>query len=116
MSDRIIIKPPEGHVYSIFNLGGEGEQIIQFRQDRPFHEPKPGILIQDLIRICIHRLKVLDHEKPWPLNKITINLLRQVLAYQEARALVRHVEKGKIAHIEFMEIDPRDGHLNFEKL
>lgn len=114
--DRIVIEQPYGHRYMIENLDGEGSQVIQFVQKRPLHEPVPGILIQDLLRICIHRLQVLDHEKPWGPNQDSIKDLRVVLARQEARALIRHVEKGKITHIELKETDPRDGHLKFESL
>lgn len=116
MIDRILIMKPEGHKYRIQNLHGEGEQFIEFVQDAPRHEPKPGMIIQDLLRVCIHRLQVLDHEMPFALNRDTIHLLQRAIANQEARALIRHVEKRKLANIELLETDPRDGHLAFEKL
>lgn len=114
--DRIIIELPHGHRYTIFNLDGDGQQTIQFVQRAPLHEPVEGILIQDLLRICIHRLQVLDHEKPWSGNKDTIQDLRVCLARQEARALIEGVKKQKIGHFELLETDPRDGHLKWEKL
>lgn len=95
MSDRITICPPYGHRYQIDELDGDGMQTIQFVQRAPLHEPKPGILIQDLLRVIIHRIQVLDNELPAAENKESIHLLRRVLGNQEARALRRKIELGK---------------------
>lgn len=115
MISRIMSVYP-GHKYAIENLDGEGEQVIQFVQKGPLHPDVPGITIQDLLRICIDRLQVLDHEKSWAPNQESLHDLRKILARQEARAFIRHVEKKKIVHIELMEVDERDGHLRFEQL
>jgi len=113
--DRILIERP-GHRYTIKNLDGEGSQTIQFVQRQPHHNPLEGILIQDLLRILIDRLRVLDHEQRWPDNDASIHDLRVVLARQEARALIEHTKRGNLPHLEYAETDPRNGHLKFESL
>lgn len=107
--ERILIMPPEGHRYRIDDLDGTSQQEIQFVQRGPRHEPKAGILIQDLLRICIHRVQVLNNEVEAPENKLVLHHLRQALVCQESRALRRKGELGKIKFPELLETGP-DGH------
>jgi hypothetical protein len=111
--DLVIVKA--GHKYAIPHLDGTGETVIQFVQRKPFHEPVEGILIQDLLRIIINRLQVLDREKPFPLNADSIHDLRVILARQEARALIEAVKNGKLTHPELLRV-AENGHFDWDRL
>lgn len=95
MTDRMIIDYP-GHRYRIPNLDGDKLQIIEFVQREPHHEPRPGIIIQDLLRICIDRVKTLNEEVQASENEQVLFHLRMAMVYQETRALRRKVELRKI--------------------
>lgn len=92
---RMIIDYP-GHAYRIPELDGDKLQLIQFVQRKPHHEPKPGILIQDLLRVCIDRVKVLNEEVQAEENIQVLYHLRMAMVAQETRALRRKVELGKL--------------------
>lgn len=106
--NRIRIVEP-GHVYLIQNLDGDGEQQIGFVQRPPYHEPAAGILIQDLLRISIDRVKVLETEVSAEENIKVLYHLRQALLWQELRALRRKVDLGKLLAIENLDLG-EDGH------
>lgn len=111
--ERIVIEY-SGHRYTIQNLDGNGQQTIQFVQREPRHRAREGIVLQDLFRICIDRLRVLDAERPNPMNLESIKDLQVIIARQEARALVEAVKADKLKHIEFLPTDA-NGHLIWDK-
>lgn len=85
-----------GHRYEIDCIDGAGVVDIRFVKREPHHSPMPGILNQDLIRVLIDRVQVLDAEKPWDGNALILQHLRQALVLHECRAMIRHVEDGKL--------------------
>lgn len=111
MNERINCSYP-GHTYRISNLDGAGTQVIQFVARPPHHEPEPGILIQDLIRICIDRVEVLNRESAAPENEHVLTALRAALLWQELRALRRKFMLGKLTELENIPTG-EDGHFLF---
>jgi hypothetical protein len=89
-----------GHLYEMDHLDGNGTSRIQFVQRPPHHEAKEGIILQELYRVAIARIKVLDAEKPWEGNARILRNLRECILLHEIRALERKVERR--------EIDPED--------
>lgn len=85
-----------GHRYELDHLDGEGKTILQFVSRKPLHEPCEGVTNQEVIRAVIDRVKLLDSEVPWEGNAQILHHLRMVIALHEARAMLRHVEKGEI--------------------
>lgn len=98
-----------GHQYELDHLDGSGKTILQFVSRAPLHERKEGVINQEVIRALIDRVQFLDAEVRWSGNDEIIHHLRMALALHEARAFLRHVEKGYIEP----EILPtgRDGHM-----
>jgi hypothetical protein len=68
-----------------------------------------GTINQELIRIMIHRMKVLDKEIYWEGNAQIIHHLRMALVLHEARALIRKVEKKEL-NPEEIKFSKKDGH------
>lgn len=85
-----------GHTYLLDHLDGDGQTTLQFVQRGPLHEPKEGVINQEVMRALIDRVQFLDAEVPWSGNQEIIEHLRMALALHEARAFLRHVEKGHI--------------------
>lgn len=85
-----------GHTYELDHLDGDGKTILQFVSRAPLHEPKEGVINQEVLRALIDRVYVLDAEVPWEGNQQIIHHLRMALALHEARAFLRHVEKGYV--------------------
>lgn len=99
-----------GHRYVLENVDGHGTQILQFVQRTPHHEPKEGVLNQEVLRALIERVQHLDGELPHPANAQILHHLRMALVLHEARAMVRDVEKGDLKP-ELVELDS-GGHFN----
>jgi hypothetical protein len=97
-----------GHRYELAHLDGDGASVLQFVQRAPLHPPCEGTQCQEVLRALIDRVKVLDAEIRWPPNDELLKHLRMALALFEARALLRHVEKGHL-HPEQLAVGP-DGH------
>ncbi|MCP1550654.1 MULTISPECIES: hypothetical protein [Methylorubrum] len=85
-----------GHRYELDHLDGSGKTILQFVSRKPLHEPQEGVINQEVLRAIIDRVQVLDGEVPWEGNRQILMHLRMALALHEARAMLRHVEKGEI--------------------
>ncbi len=100
-----------GHSYLLPNQDGSGEQRIDFVRRKPHHEPVPGILNQQLLRVLIDRVGVLNAEKPWEGNARILMHLRLAIAEHECRALIRHVEDGKLLPEQLP--TGHDGHFRF---
>lgn len=105
----------EGHIYVLTNHSPNGgnptSQTITFLNNKKGQE-HDGIINQDLIRVIIDRLKCLDNEVHWELNKEIIYHLRMAIALHEARAIIRKVELRKI-NAEEVIIGP-DGHFDLD--
>lgn len=103
---RVIVP---GHRYEVSHLKSDGKSIIQFHQDPEIHGSRvDGTWCQELIRVLIDRVNILDAEKPWAGNDLIKKNLRLALAGFEARAILVKAEKGiPIEHFEIGE----DGHL-----
>lgn len=97
-----------GHRYELDHLDGPGKTILQFVQRAPLHEPREGVLNQEVLRAIIDRVKVLDDEVPWRGNDEIIHHLRMAIALHEARAILRDVERHGLA-VENIALDQR-GH------
>lgn len=84
-----------GHRYELAYLDGMSGQdsIIQFVQRKPHHDPRPGTTNQEVCRVLIDRIKVLDSEIAWAPNQIILRNLREVIFLHEARAYERHMGK-----------------------
>lgn len=85
-----------GHRYELDHLDGSGKTVLQFVSRAPLHEPQEGVINQEVLRAIIDRVQLLDSEVPWEGNRQILMHLRMALALHEARALLRHVEKGEI--------------------
>jgi hypothetical protein len=97
-----VVEP--GHAYDLDHLDGSGTTRIQFVSRPPLHASVEGVTNQEVIRALIDRVKVLDAEVPWSGNAQILHHLRMALALHEARAMLRHVEKGQLEP-EFVELD-----------
>jgi hypothetical protein len=91
-----IIEP--GHVYSVANVDGPGEQTIRFVRRRDEHaklleESEEGILSQELLRVLIDRVRYLNDEDPCAEDVEIIVRLRESLRLFETRASRRTIEK-----------------------
>lgn len=84
-----------GHLYELDHLDGENTHQLQF-VDRGHGCDQEGTFNQEVIRVLIDRVKFLDSEKPWPLNKNILGHLRMALALHEARAMCRKVEDDRM--------------------
>lgn len=86
-----------GHRYELDNLQTEGKTRLQFRMDPEFHEGMElwGPSTQEVIRVCIARVKHLNHERRWWGNRIILYHLRMAIIWFEIRALIRRVQKGQ---------------------
>lgn len=85
-----------GHLYELDHLDGDRKTPLQFVSRPPLHPAKEGVTNQEVLRVLIDRVKVLDAEKPWAGNSEILFHLRMALGLHEARALTRHIEKGKL--------------------
>lgn len=103
----LVIEP--GHHYHLPHLDGDGFTCLQFVQRPPFHASVEGIIMQQLQRICIDRVQVLDTEEGWEDNQKIIEHARAILVLLETRALAVKVKKGKLRPEE-VETSPHDGH------
>lgn len=89
-----------GHVYTLYNVDGDGEQHIQFVRRRDdngelLEENRriPGILTQELLRVAIDRTLYLYAEAPCDEDTKIIEHLRAALTLYESRASRRSLEK-----------------------
>lgn len=98
-----------GHRYELTRYDGEGVEVLQFVQRRPLHKPFPGTINQEVLRVLIDRVEVLDSEIPWEGNREILYHLRMALVLHECRALRRKVETGKLKFPEKLST-AHDGH------
>lgn len=97
-----------GHLYELNHLDGSGTTRLQFVSRAPLHTPAEGVINQEVLRALIDRVQLLDSEVTWSGNAEILHHLRMALALHEARAMLRHVEKGHIRP-ELLPTGP-DGH------
>lgn len=100
-----------GHLYMLSQLDAKGGEFqpLQFVQRAPLHPPVPGTTNQEVLRVLIDRIKVLDAEVPWEGNQQILFHLRSAIALHESRAILRHIEKHGM-EIEKAQLGD-DGHL-----
>lgn len=103
-----------GHTYIIYDLKNPNHpvrfQTIQFVQRQPNHQPKSGIICQDLLRCIIMHLRHVEGSCHLPEHQLIINLAQQTIALFEARALIRKAELGKIDFLD-IDVDEDDHHI-----
>lgn len=106
-----------GHLYELDSLDTElftefhptvtlrfvKRKVVPGRQ-----ETWAGTTNQEVLKVLIDRVRVLDMEVPSPVNQDILYHLRMALALHEARALVRKVEKKELLP-ELIECG-KDGH------
>ena len=97
-----------GHKYLLQSVHGNADQELQFIQKEPFHFPCDGVLNQEVLRVLIDRIKLLNRELPWDGNDMILFHLRSAIILHEQRALMRKLEKGNV-NPEHITIDI-DGH------
>ena len=92
-----------GHRYLVHNLDAKQDvdktQTIQFvkRAIVPGRtEEYPGTNCQELIRVLIDRVRVLNGEKQWEGNNLIVGHLQECLLLFEILALQRKLEKGTL--------------------
>lgn len=85
-----------GHLYEMDLLDGSGKAQLQYVSRAPRHPAVPGVTCQEVIRTLIDRVGFLDSEIPWAGNAEILYHLRMAMVLFEARAIVRHVEKGHL--------------------
>lgn len=98
-----------GHLYELESFDGGQSQRIQFITKFRGAQNCGGTINQELLRVLIDRVFVLNKEKPWELNAEIIRCLRRALVLHEARALIRKVEKNEI-EVESIKFSEVDGH------
>lgn len=88
----------KGHSYQLDNLRGPGTTDLDFFMDPDLHngQRQEGPSMQEVLRAIIARIKALDEEQPFELNKEAIQHGRAMIAIFEARVLIRKVEKGQL--------------------
>lgn len=96
-----------GHRYALDLIDAPGTVELQYLQ-RPPHEPKPGVLYQEVLRTIIDRVQVLDAELPWWGNEEIIQCARRMILLGEIRAMERDLQKGSLKP-ELVRLDER-GH------
>lgn len=111
-----VIEP--GHIYEVRNVDGDGVQRITFVRRRRddgqmigFLEEGhyEGILLQELVRVMIHRTLYLNAEAPCSEDVEAVVLLRRVLVLFEGRAARRSIEKLPMPEI--MDVCARCHHI-----
>lgn len=101
-----------GHRYRLEHLDGNGGTLLNFVQRKPHHDPREGVTNQEVLRVLIDRVLVLDSELPWEGNKKILKHLRLALVLHESRAIERKVEKDEMCP-EKIRLDV-DGHFALE--
>lgn len=100
-----------GHKFALRNVDDDDEQILQFLQRAPFHDPIPGVTNQEVHRVLLSRIEVLNAEDPWWGNERMIHNLRENIGMHELRAMLRHAKKGDLRP-EDIQVG-KDGHFVF---
>lgn len=98
-----------GHTYRVTSFdvprGAPDEQVIRFVKRTGEKYPgnewmQSGTITQELLRVLIHRTKVLDQQEHWPGNQGLINEWRLQLYRLEVRAAHRHGRTLKRRHLD----------------
>lgn len=84
----------QGHKYIMRNKHNTGIQTIQFVKDAD--APVDGIIMQQLIKVLLDRIRYLDCQMPSEYNKDISNHLSKALIALETRHLNRLHTKGKL--------------------
>lgn len=84
-----------GHSYSLDNLKSGGTTKFRFYKDAAIHgKGHAGPSCQEVIRMLIDRVQVLDSEKPWAGNESIVQKAREMLLLFELRALEMDLTEG----------------------
>ncbi len=109
-----------GHLYAMETIDGGRTAILQFvkRCDPPEKYPGnsgsyPGVIIQEVLRVLIDRVKYLDNQVPAPENEDILIHLRESFWSLERRAHRRHGSAIPVLskHIEEYEPCSTCGHI-----
>lgn len=102
-----------GHVYEIDAVDGDEPQRIVFVKRFRGAANHGGTINQELLRVLIDRLGLLNDERHSVLTDQIIHHLQMALVLHEARALYRKVEKGEL-DVMTVATCPKDGHFIFQ--
>lgn len=113
-----IIDPGHSYLIDVYDSinGPEPRQRIDFVKRMGAKYPgnetaHPGTITQELLRILIHRAKVLDQQENWSGNQSLINDWRLHLYQLEARAAYRH---GRVLKRTRLDRDPSGNRIGIE--
>ena len=111
-----------GHKYHVFNFdqqdGDEEVQLIQFVKKLIVPgriESHCGTNCQEVLRVLIDRVQILNDEVPWEGNYEIIKKLRECLLLFELRALQRKMEKETLFPEKIL-WDEKDGHFHLNRI
>lgn len=110
--DRIVA----GHSYILDHLKIEsGGTNFNFHMDPLLHDGKSlsGPSCQEVLRMIIDRVKVLDEEKSHRFNKDILTHLRQALALFEWRSQEIKIYQNRL-NIECANVNKEDGHIEYK--
>lgn len=100
---------PKGHRYLLDHIDGDGNTGFQFVTRFRGEQNREGPQCQEVLRMLIDRVCVLNQEVEWEGNRQLLWHLRMALVYFEARALIRKVEKMEMIQVENIPVGD-DGH------
>lgn len=106
-----------GHHYLLRVLDGDKPEFLRFvKRTGPKYPGNysaySGTTVQEVLRVCIDRLKYVDKQIPHPFNSITIDCLRAALWWLERRAFERHEIPFDLVIDQIEELDTNShGHL-----
>ena len=83
-----------GHTYAVINKHETGLQLVKFVKDEQDCS-EDGIIIQQLIKILLDRIRYLDDKLPSKYNNRVIKHLTQAFIALETRHIERLVKKGR---------------------
>ena len=89
-----------GHKYELASMEGGAPQVLQFIEKKPVFQPantapKPLITVHDgttneeVLRVLIDRIELLNGRVPCRENSITITKLQEAMMWQEKRTASR---------------------------
>jgi hypothetical protein len=115
-----------GHQYQVTTYDNEGfrtSQIMTFmKRSGPRYpgngvETYPGTNLQEVLRVCIDRVKYLDGQIHCAENMWVLHRLRECINFLEMRAARRHGRSWNIGYsndIELIPTCPKCGHIGCE--
>jgi hypothetical protein len=112
-----------GHVYQLDTLDGSDPQYLTFvKREGPGYPGNvghwPGTNLQEVLRVCIDRVKYLDGQIPHMTNALVLAHLRSAIQWLESRAAQRHGRDQPqfTQQVELMPVCPKCGHVECNEM